>query len=78
MLGILQPLNTGYAQTRALGFLGKGGTLTSSGMLFVNGCTWAHILATAAHVLGIPSEDLLSPTELDALNGKASPQGIVI
>ena len=78
MLGILQPLNTGHGQTRALGLLGKGGTLTSSGMLFVNGCTWAHILGKAAHMLGLPSEDLLSSDELHAINGKASPQGIVI
>jgi hypothetical protein len=47
-------------------------------MLFVNGCTWAHILGKAAHMLGLPSEDLLSSDELHAINGKASPQGIVI
>jgi hypothetical protein len=37
-------------------------------MLFVNRCTWAHILAEAAHILGLPEEDLLSFQELAALN----------
>jgi phosphoketolase len=48
MLGTLQPLNTGAATTRALGFLGLGGTLTVEGMLTVNRCTAKDILAEVA------------------------------
>jgi phosphoketolase len=78
ILGVLQPLNTGYGQTVGMGFIGKGGTLTVPGMLFVNSCTWAHILAQVARVLTIPQEDLLTTEELAAINGRASPHGVVI
>ena len=78
MLGTLQPLNTGYNYTRALGFIGKGGTLTNSGMLFLNRCTWAHILVEAAGALDVSAGEFLSPEEFDAINGKALPEGVVI
>jgi phosphoketolase len=78
LLGALQPLHTGPRSTRALGFRGRGGTLTIAGMLFVNGCTWAHVLAEAADLLGRRREDLLTPDELAALDGRATPEGVVI
>jgi phosphoketolase len=77
-LGVLQPLHTGYRQTTALGFIGKGGTLTAAGMLFINRCTWAHIVAETARLLAIPGKELLIANELAALNGQASPEGIII
>jgi phosphoketolase len=78
LLGTLQPLHTGRERTVALGFAGQGGTLTVAGMLFVNRCTWAHILAAVAGVLGLPREDLLTPEEAAALDGRASPEGVVV
>ena len=77
LLGMLQPLNTG-PQTCALGFVNQGGTLTTAGLLFINRCTWAHVLSEVARVLGLSQEDLLSPQELMALDGKASPEGVII
>jgi phosphoketolase len=78
LLGTLQSLHTGRERTVALGFAGQGGTLTVSGMLFVNRCTWAHTLAAVAGVLGLPREDLLTLEEAAALDGRASPEGVVV
>jgi hypothetical protein len=47
-------------------------------MLFVNRCTWAHVLAAVAGVLGLPREDLLTSEETAALDGKASPEGVIV
>jgi phosphoketolase len=77
LLGTLQPLNTG-PQTCALGFVNQGGTLTTAGLLFINRCTWAHVLSEVARVLGLSREDLLTPQELMALDGRASPEGVII
>jgi phosphoketolase len=78
ILGILQPLHTGSKSTAGLGFIGKGGTLTVPGMLFVNRCTWAHIIDKTAAILGIPLDKLLVPEEIAALEGKSSPEGVII
>jgi hypothetical protein len=47
-------------------------------MLFVNRCTWAHILAEAARVLHIPRQELLTSEEMAALDGKVSPKKVII
>jgi phosphoketolase len=78
IVGTLQPLNTGYGRTSALGFAVQGGTLTVPGMLFVNRCTWAHVLQEAAMLLDIQREELLTSEELAALDGQASPEGIIV
>ena len=77
LLGILHPLNSGIYQTGALGFINQGGTLNVPGMLFVNRCTWGHILLEVVRVLGMLQEELLTSEELAALGGKASPEGIL-
>jgi len=77
LLGVLQPLHTGFGQTGALGFINQGGTLNVPGMLFVNHCSWAHILMEVARILGMFQEELLTSNELAALEGKASPEGIL-
>ncbi|MDY6908094.1 MAG: xylulose 5-phosphate 3-epimerase [Chloroflexota bacterium] len=77
LLGVLQPLNTGSDRTRALGYIGQGGTLTVPGMLFVNRCTWAHCVVEAAHILGLPVGELLTPDELAAVEGRACPEGVL-
>jgi phosphoketolase len=78
IIGTLQPLNTGYGRTSALGFVVKGGTLTVPGMLFVNRCTWAHVLQESATLLNIQREELLTSEELAALDGQASPEGVIV
>ena len=78
LLGALQPLHTGHQSTGGLGFIGNGGTLTVPGLLFVNRCSWAHVLLEVARVLGMAQEDFLSQPELEALSGKASPEGVIL
>jgi len=47
-------------------------------MLFVNHCTWGHILSESARVLELRRGDLLNSEELAALDGKVSPEGVII
>ncbi|HEY7494014.1 MAG TPA: xylulose 5-phosphate 3-epimerase [Candidatus Tectomicrobia bacterium] len=77
LLGVLQPLHTG-PRTMALGFIGQGGTLNTPGMLFVNRCTWAHIVAEVGRLLDPAGNGLLRPEEWAALEGKRTPEGILI
>jgi len=74
LLGLLQPLHTGPSTT-ALGYINGGGTLSTSGLLFVNRSTWAHCVARVAQLLEMPRESLLSGEELAALDHLASPEG---
>ncbi len=46
-------------------------------MLFVNRCSWCHILIEVAQVIGVSRDELLSPEELTVIDGRASPEGIV-
>jgi phosphoketolase len=77
LLGALQPLNTGTNKTSALGFIVQGGTLNVQGMLFVNRCTWCHVLESVARVLNIQREEILMPEEISAIDGRASPEGVI-
>jgi phosphoketolase len=77
LLGVLKPLHTG-PRTAGLGFRNQGGTLDVEGLLFVNGTTWAHVLAAVAGVVDVPRDALLTADELAALDLTASPEGIVI
>lgn len=77
-MGKLQLLHIGSSRTAALGFLGQGGTLTVPGMLFINRCTWAHILEESARVLSLPRDGLLNKEELAALEDRVSPEGVII
>jgi hypothetical protein len=47
-------------------------------MLFVNGCSWAHVVRASLGLLGRPESDALTPAEVDALDGRASPHGVII
>lgn len=58
----------------APGFVGRGGTLTISGMPFVNRRVWAHILLEAARLLELRRDELLYDDGLAALDGRASPE----
>jgi phosphoketolase len=78
MLGALRPLDTGAGRTAALGYLNRGGTLDSAGMLFVNGSSWLHVLDAAARLLELPREQLLEAEELAVLDGRATPEPALI
>ena len=76
-LGTLQPLDTGR-MTVCHGFINAGGTLSTPGMLFVNRCSWAHIVRSACELLDKPTREALSPEEIAALEGRASAHGVII
>jgi phosphoketolase len=78
LLGTLQPLHTGRGRTEALGFMNHGGTLSIAGLMYINRCTWAHVIAKCAEVMDADVSDLLSAEELDAISGRRSPHGVVI
>ncbi|MGE3702967.1 MAG: xylulose 5-phosphate 3-epimerase [Hyphomicrobiaceae bacterium] len=76
-LGLLRRIDTGPTSTRALGYRNRGGTLDVSGLLFANGCTWAHVVAAAADVLVEKLAVFLDDNELAALAGRGDPQTIL-
>lgn len=75
LAGIVRPLDTGPQFSRFLGFLNRGGTLDSNGMLFANKCTWVHVLAAGAEAISLPIDRLLSSDEREAVAGGRSPFG---
>eukprot|EP00898_Chlorokybus_atmophyticus_P005652 jgi/Chlat1/6088/Chrsp40S05668 len=77
LIGTLQPLNSGSHRTAALGYVNQGGTLDVKGMLFVNRCTWAHVVYEAEIVLGLDHGALLTEEEMQVLDRKKSPHGII-
>ena len=74
MLGVLRRLDEGPTRLRAHGYINRGGTLDVAGMLFANRCTWAHLLASAAELLGADVAEVLQPTEAAAVAGRGDPQ----
>ena len=77
LLGALGPLHTG-PDTVGLGFINQGGTLNVRGMLFVNRSTWAHGLDRTAALLGLAREELLTAEEIEALDGRRSPDDVIV
>lgn len=77
LLGVLGALHTG-PRTLALGFLNHGGTLSVEGLMFVNGASWAHCLLAVAELVGHDRRDLLTADEIDALDRRRSPHGVII
>lgn len=76
MVGTLQPLWQGRSLV-ARGFINQGGTLGVDDMLYVNRCSWAHILADVTQMLQLERGVLLTEEEWEALEGKRSPDGVV-
>ncbi len=73
MTGILRRIDDGPRRFHAHGYLNRGGTLDVRGMLFANRCTWAHLTASAAGLLGAPVDALLTATEIAAVSGCGDP-----
>ena len=76
MLGVLAPLATGRS-TVALGFTNAGGTLGLEELLFINRCSWAHVIDHAAALLGVTRNAVLSADEIAALDGRRTPAGVI-
>ncbi|HKX35127.1 MAG TPA: xylulose 5-phosphate 3-epimerase, partial [Rhizorhapis sp.] len=73
MTGILRRIDNGPLYLRALGYRNRGGTLDVNGMLFANGCTWAHLVQAAAAMLHHKRETFLTSEECAALDGCGTP-----
>jgi phosphoketolase len=77
MLGLLEPFRTAPL-TSGLGYVNEGGTYDTPGLLFVNRSSWAHGVAEAARLFDLERERLLGAAELQALDGRISPHGLII
>lgn len=77
LLGVLHPVCNGR-RTAGLEYINHGGTLTPSGLLWVNRTPWAHGVERVAYLLGMPRESLLTAEELAAVDGRATPEGTII
>jgi phosphoketolase len=76
MVGILRRIDGGPDRFLAHGYLSRGGTLDSRGMLFANRCTWAHLLASAAQLLAVPPLSLMTNAEVAAVSGEGDPRSL--
>lgn len=72
-LGHLSTVLGDAATCRALGYRNRGGTFDEAGMLFANGCTWAHVLQSVGEVLGVSIDAWLTVEERAALAGRGNP-----
>lgn len=59
------------------GFKNHGGTLDIDGLLFINATSWAHILRDTVSCMHIDASTVLSQEEVEALDGKRSPTGVI-
>jgi phosphoketolase len=77
MAGALAPLTEGV-RAAFHGYANQGGTLSVQGLVFVNGCSWAHALRSCARLLDADEVALLEADERNALDGRRSPHGPVL
>jgi len=75
-LGVLRPLDLGIKHTKAIGYINRGGTLDTEGMLFANRCTWAHGLSKLASMINNDVR-LLTDKESAAIQGFGNPYDII-
>lgn len=76
LLGVLRRLDGGPGRLTAHGYISRGGTLDAAGMLFANRCTWAHLVLSAAQLLGLPLSTVLRPDEQAAVLGRGEPAAL--
>jgi len=74
MIGVLRRIDGGPRTTRVHGYINRGGTLDTFGMLFANRSTWAHIVSSAADLLLTDRRSLLSAAEVSAVDGVGDPE----
>ena len=76
MTGVLRRIDEGPDKLRAHGYLSRGGTLDAMGMLFANRSTWAHLIVSAAGLVGVSASDWLTPKEEAAVLGRGDPTAL--
>lgn len=76
MIGLLRRLDTGPERSVCLGYVGRGGTLDVSGMLYANRCTWAHIVRAVADRVGAGWTAFLDGEEQVVVTGRGDPRAV--
>jgi phosphoketolase len=76
MTGVLRRIDPGPERMRAHGYLNRGGALDVFGMLFANRSLWAHLVISAAELLGVDERVLLTETETAAARGRGRPEDL--
>lgn len=76
IMGVLRRIDGGPGRFRAHGYANRGGTLDVRGMLVANRCTWAHLVASAAGLLDVAVDTLLTEAEVAALSGRGDPEDL--
>ncbi|GAA3916567.1 xylulose 5-phosphate 3-epimerase [Litoribacillus peritrichatus] len=75
-LGVLRPLDLGPKHCSALGYINRGGTLDTEGLLFANKSTWAHGLL-ALETLNSEIAGILTEEERNAAKGIGNPYDVI-
>lgn len=73
IIGVLRRIDTGYLNTKYLGYINNGGTLSTKGMLFTNQCSRFHIIKEISLLLQININDLLEEKFVKMLEHKGDP-----
>ncbi|WP_430461123.1 xylulose 5-phosphate 3-epimerase [Thalassolituus sp. LLYu03] len=76
-LAVCRQLDLGPQKTRALGYINRGGTLGCEELLFVNRCTWAHVLAELEDLCGQKGGTWLTAEEWVAVQGNGDPYDVI-
>lgn len=76
LTGVLRQIDTGIEKTIHHGFINRGGTLDTFGMMYANRCTWAHLLESAASALQTDITRWLDEREIAAVQGRAEPRAL--
>jgi len=63
--------------TKVLGYINRGGTLDTFGMLFANRTTWAHAVSKICNSLKLHLKDLLNSEQIAALNCTGDPLALM-
>lgn len=78
MLGTLRDWDLGATRTCALGYINRGGTLDTFGMLYANRCTWAHGVKAFAEMHQESLQSYLDTHEIAALHNGGDPLALRI
>jgi phosphoketolase len=77
MIGVLRRIDRATRRTCVHGYRNRSGTLDVAGMLFANGCTWAHIVASAARLIAATRTEVLTDQEIAAIEGHGDPHVVM-
>lgn len=76
VMGVLRRIDTGFNNSKYLGYINNGGTLSTKGMLYTNKCSRYHIVKEIAQLLSIDLKTLLDDKYIKMLDNKGDPNDI--